>query len=200
MEIRIRDDEITVSGYVNAVERESRTLPQSMCRGAAGPFRERVKAGTFQRAIESATNIELRFNHERTIGGTHDGTLQLEEDAVGLRAMATIRDGEAVRAARDGRLTGWSFGFANAKDTWSEDEDGAQLRTLEGLELREVSILTKQPAYIATTVEMRGEDESILETRSAADALEVCEMEKRKTHGYEKTWLDILKIKGRNGK
>ena len=83
MEIEIRGDRVTLEGYVNAVERDSRLLSKNMCRGAKGPFVEKVAAGTFQRALEKNGNVELRFNHERTLGNQKDGVLELQEDAIG---------------------------------------------------------------------------------------------------------------------
>lgn len=172
MQVEIRADKVILEGYVNAVERDSRVLPPSMARGAAGPFVERVRAGTFQRALERGENVELRFNHRRAVGSTAGGELRLYEDAVGLRARAEVADAEVVKAAKSGELTGWSFGFQTIRDEWEEAGD-VRRRTLEEVELREVSILTQCPAYIATTVEVRGEDENIIELRSSGDRPEI---------------------------
>ena len=56
---------------------------------------------------------------------------------------------------KNGKLTGWSFGFKCKKDSWN---DTGEIRTLEEIELDEVSILTKTPAYTATSIELRGGD------------------------------------------
>ena len=52
MNIEIRSKSVIISGYVNAVERDSRILPASMCAEATDPFVEQVEAGAFQRAID----------------------------------------------------------------------------------------------------------------------------------------------------
>ena len=51
------------------------------------------------------------------------------------------------------------------KDEWTPRENGLQKRSIEELELYEVSVLDKTPAYIATSIESRGEVEVLTETR-----------------------------------
>ena len=171
MELEIRGNALHISGYVNAVERESRRLPARMCPKAKSDFVEKISAGAFGRAISRAKEIRLMYNHKRDIGGTKDGTLTLSEDNIGLKANAVITDAEAVEAARKGEFRGWSFGFSNAKDRWSDvnEGDGLQLRTIDDLDLSEVSILTVTPAYVGTSVEVRGENITETEFRSADD-------------------------------
>lgn len=167
MKIEIQADHITLDGYVAAAGRDSRVLASPR-----GRFVEQVEPGTFGKALERGP-VELRFNHERTIGGTADGTLELREDSIGLRATATITDPEVIQAARDGRLQGWSPAFYTLKDRWEDWQNGIQRRHLEDIKLKEVSILTKTPAYIATTVEERDGESMVLEERSLEDAPEV---------------------------
>lgn len=156
MKIEIRsNDSVQISGYVNAVERRSHILR----RPGAPPFREIVMPGTFRKAIEKGNTIELKLDHKRILCDTGSG-LELREDNVGLYASALVTDAETVKAARNGRLTGWSFGFYCVKDNWREDE-GTELRELEDIQLTEVSILTKKPAYIATSIEVRDDDRMI---------------------------------------
>jgi uncharacterized protein len=163
MRIEIRGNQVLLDGYVNAVGRESRVLPSSR-----GPFREQIKPGTFERALQKTDNVGLRFNHDekRQLGSTKDGNLQLWEDNIGLRAIATVTDEEVMQKAKDGKLTGWSFGFIDQKPNWQDGQDGVQRRFLEDIELLEVSILDKTPAYIATSIEARGEENVITESRS----------------------------------
>ncbi len=119
MKIEIRSDSVNLSGYVNAVERRSAVLPQSVCRTAPGDFAEVIRSGTFAESLRRNAHVDLRFNHERTI----DTAVELREDNIGLHAEATISDMEIVNAARGGKLTGWSFGFTNPKEEWSEPDD-----------------------------------------------------------------------------
>ncbi len=146
-----------IGGYVNAVERDSKVLPQRMAAGAPGDFVERVAAGAFSRAIGRNANIRMLFNHGRDIGGISTGELKLTEDNIGLRAEADITDPEVVAAAKNGELRGWSFGFTQPVSEW-EDAGEIHRRTLTDFNLVEVSVLTKTPAYFGTSVEMRSGD------------------------------------------
>lgn len=168
MKVEIRGDAVCISGYVNAVERDSKVL-----HGQEGPFVERAESGVFQRALDRATNVFLKLNHRRDIGSTADGNLKLKEDAVGLYAEATVTDTEAVQEARAGHLTGWSFGFSDRAPCY-EQQEGTEVRkrTLRDIDLAEVSILTIAPAYIATSIEARSES-TASEIRSTEDAPEV---------------------------
>lgn len=164
MRIELRSDSVVLDGYVNVTLRESRILPSPR-----GQFVEEIKPRTFERALMKNDSIDLLFNHDRgrKLGSTKEGNLELREDNVGLRAIATVTDSEVMEKARAGELRGWSFGFSSLKDEWSTKADGMQKRSIEEMDLYEVSVLSKTPAYIATSIESRGEDDSILtETRS----------------------------------
>ncbi len=163
MKIIIRNDSITIEGYVNAVERNSKPLTE---RGVT--FIERIGAGAFKRAIQRAKDIRILLNHNqsRDLGGISDGNLELEEDAIGLKARATISDPEVIEDARKGNLVGWSFGFADEDVTQlRDDESGLPLRKVNDLDLFEVSLLNRQksPAYVGTLVNVRddGSEEKI---------------------------------------
>lgn len=191
MNIEIRSaDTAVISGYVNAVERESRVLR----RVGGQPFREVVRQGTFKKALSGGKTVQLMLDHERTICDTKSG-LELREDNIGLFAKAVISDKEVISAAKSGKLTGWSFGFRCMKDSWN---DTGELRTLEEIELDEVSILTKTPAYTATSIELRDGDilrecrfESELTVEKPAESVPDSrfEMQKKK--------FEILKMKGK---
>lgn len=181
MKVEIRSEtEATIEGYVNAVERESRPIPSIQ-----GTYTEKVAQGTFQRALNSGKDVELRFNHEKVLGSMSQGTLELREDNIGLYAKATVIDSEVIEKAKRNELRGWSFGF---RDNNPKIEDSK--RILTNIELREVSILTKTPAYIATSIEVRGEEEVTLESRGCEDVAEVTEI---REHKEEKTDLAAYK-------
>lgn len=172
MQIEIRaDNTALITGYVNVAGRESRVL-----RDASGPFVEVVQPGTFQRALNKSP-VGLMFNHQKPLGSTDD-VLELKEDNIGLYARALVHDADVVGKAKAGQLTGWSFGFYMNKDEWKTKDDGMRLRTLEDIDLAEVSILDMTPAYIATSIEMRGEQESLKEFRNTGEPVEVV-IEKR---------------------
>lgn len=196
MKIEIRSaTEAVISGYVNAVERDSRVLPRQMCPGATGDFVERVKAGTFAKAIARGHPIEVRFNHGRTLGTTENGSLLLKEDNIGLYAEATVHDPEVIRSARNRKLRGWSFGFTKITDDWEDAGEGIQRRTLSDIDLGEVSILTECPAYIGTSIEMRGESTAVKEVRGAEDAGE--DVSEVPDYTARLAEIEILKLKGK---
>ena len=173
MRILIRSDAVVIEGYVNAVERNSKPLTE---RGVT--FVERIKAGAFRRAIERAKDIRIWLNHkeDRDLGGIADGNLQLEEDAIGLKARAVITDPEVIEDARRGNLVGWSFGFKdidNGVSQLRDEETGLPLRLVRDMILSEVSLLNRQrsPAYVGTLVNVRADG---TEERSYISA-EYCE-------------------------
>lgn len=201
LRIEIRGNQVLLDGYVNAVERESRVLPSPR-----GRFKEKIRAKTFERALDKAENVDLLFNHDknRKLGSLQDGNLQLYEDNIGLRAIAHVSDEKIIQKAKDGELKGWSFGFVDNKPLWEDGEDGIQKRTLEDIELLEVSILDITPAYVATSIEARGEEQAISETRGADFKAEIEnrseEMRSNKEIDYSlfEKQIELLKLKGGN--
>lgn len=167
MQIELREGRVRITGYVNAVGRDSRPIPSPR-----GSFIEQVEPGVFRRALEKAEPIGLMLNHERPLGSTADGALSLREDSIGLYAQAEIADRSVIEAARKGELRGWSFGFTGAQDAWQEGDPPRRLLT--GLDLKEVSLIDsrKIPAYTATSVEVREEGEALTEYRSLLDPAE----------------------------
>lgn len=159
MNINIRaDNTVEIDGYVNAVERLSKTLTDRN-----GKFVERICKGAFRKALERAKDVRILLNHnwDKDLGGTADGNLELEEDTIGLHARAIISDEEVVKKARSGDLVGWSFGFSD-REVENGEEKGLTLRDVKDLDLYEVSLIdrSKIPAYDGTLVSVRTADES----------------------------------------
>jgi uncharacterized protein len=193
MKVEIRNNQVVIEGYVNAVERDSKVLTKSMSPYAKSSFVERVKSKTFQKALEKNSNVEVRFNHRRGLGSTSEN-LKLYEDNIGLYAKATITDDEIIQKAKKGELRGWSFGFTTNKDQWEDIGDDLQRRTLEDIDLAEVSILTDNPAYIATSIEMRGEDYLVIETRGIEEQIELVDKTEIDYSIYEQE-IELFKLK-----
>ena len=161
VEIRADKSRMTIEGYVNVPGRNSRLL-----RGPRGPFIEQIVPGAFARALQRGDPVGLRFNHTQLLGSTDvPEELRLHEDNIGLYARAEVTDPKVIDEAVHKRLRGWSFGFIPLQDRWEDGEP--QHRSIEELELREVSILTKTPAYIATSIEARADEEVTVEFRVA---------------------------------
>lgn len=176
MKINIRADSVTVEGYVNAVERNSKPLTSRI-----GRFVERICKGAFGHAIERNEDIHVLLNHDwkRDLGSTSQGNLELKEDSIGLYARAEITDKDVIEDARHGNLVGWSFGFEDTEggvDKAVDDETGLPLRKVRDMNLYEVSILNrkKNPAYDGTLI-MARDDSVQFNSEPFIDDVEVIE-------------------------
>lgn len=175
MKISIRADSVTIEGYVNAVERDSKPLWSRM-----GQFIERIAKGTFKRALERGNDVKMLLNHDnsRQLASTAEGTLELKEDNIGLHARATITDKEVIEKARAGELVGWSFGFYDRPNgVIKRMIDGILHREVEDMDLEEVSILdnTKKPAYEGTLIMARDSEKMQFRAEPFFDEAETTE-------------------------
>ena len=156
MQINIRADSVEISGYVNAVERNSKPLMSRI-----GKFVERIQKGAFSNALKRNDDVHVLLNHDwsRDLGSTKKGNLELTEDNIGLHARAVITDSDVIDKARKGDLIGWSFGFMD-RDVSQVTEKEFPLRIVRDMDLYEVSILdrTKSPAYDGTLIMARSDD------------------------------------------
>ncbi len=176
MKIEIRaNDTIHISGYVNAVERESTPVITR-----DGKVNEIIESGVFQRALDKVDVLPMSVDHDpnRVIADTKNG-LRVYEDAIGLRAEAEISDPEIVQKAREGKIKGWSFGMKNIVGTLEERADKLPLRRIKEMMLDHITlVVNKKPVYSATSVELRAEEEDCMELRSIMDTIEVAEDKK----------------------
>ena len=167
MNVEVRGETVVISGYVNAVERYSKPITDTL-RNKVQTFIERIKAGVFRSALKRNDDVKVLLNHNknRELATTKDGSAKLEEDNIGLRAEVIITDKEVVEKARNNKLVGWSFGFYPNADEIGE-EGGNTTRTLTDLDLAEVSILddTRSPAYYGTSIETRSKEGRKMEIR-----------------------------------
>ena len=192
MQLEIRNDSVFIHGYVNAVERLSKPIRETL-HGRVRTFLERIKAGVFRNALKKNDNVLVLLNHDETrvLASTKDGNATLTEDNIGLRAEITITDKEVVQKAREGKLSGWSFGFI-ANDDEITSEGNEEIRTVTDMELLEVSILddTKAPAYYGTSIETREGGARMKEIR--ADAFE--QTEEQTTEQTEQQTISIEEL------
>lgn len=186
MDIIVRNDTVEISGYVNAVERDSKPLWDRF-----GQFIERICKGAFRRAIDRAKDIHVLLNHDwdRDIGSTADGTLELSEDSIGLKARVVTSDPEIVEDARKGRLVGWSFGFED-RDVEEGSYNGMRQRIVKDLDLFEVSILNdkKRPAYEGTSINARDDEKPIYLAENLITEMNIRELK-------EETKIDYTEFK-----
>lgn len=168
MKIEIRADGAHISGYVNATEKKSRPVVTPH-----GRVVEVIEPGAFRTAIAAGGDITLSVDHDQThiYATTHDKTLTLTEDEIGLHAEVLITDPDLISLARSGKVKGWSFGMYNVVDELESRADDLPVRHIKALALDHVTlVVNKTPCYSATSVEVRADGESILEERSVAAA------------------------------
>lgn len=178
MKIEERADGLHINGYVNVTGKISRPLitPHGQCV-------ETIEERAFQNAIDRSGDITVTVDHDSThvYASTSDGTLQLEEDAIGLKATVLIKDKMVIEAARKGKIRGWSFGMYNVVDEMEQRAEGQlPLRHVKEFLLDHVTlVINKQPCYAATSVECRADDEVSIESRAFDTGVEI-EMQKQK--------------------
>ena len=124
---------------------------------------EVVRRGMFRKALANTDNVPFLLEHDghKLLATTASGNLRVKEDGNGLLSEAKLPDnylGEYARSLVEaGDLKGMSYGVEidPAKDTMLSKMDGVVTRTvMSARKLLDVS-LTWQPAYTATTAELR---------------------------------------------
>lgn len=124
-------------------------------RAAVGDFEEMITPGAFSESLRSGDKLAL-LDHSPTqlLARTRNGSLKLAEDSRGLQfeiaLPQTTLANDVLALAEAGSLGGASFGFIAKRDAWT-----GSLRTLEAIDLREISIVSAFPAYPQTSVNAR---------------------------------------------
>lgn len=173
MQLEFRADGAHISGYVNVTEKKSRPVITPH-----GKVIEEIEPRAFEAAISRAGNITLTVDHDSShvYAETRNGSLNLYEDSIGLHADVLITDKTLIELAQKGKIKGWSFGMYNVQDELEARTEDLPLRHIKALDLDHVTlVVNKQPVYSATSVELRADEESIVETRSFENPVEVRE-------------------------
>lgn len=125
-----------------------------------GGFTEFIQRGAFKRTLEEGADVRALVDHDssRIIGRRSAGTLELEEDRIGLRVLIHVADTTAGRdvleSVRRGDLKEMSFAFSIPDTGLCErwEQDGAiYKRTLIDVDLHDVSIVSF-PAYADSSI------------------------------------------------
>lgn len=156
-ELRVSDEgNQDIIGHAAVFDSWSETL------GGLFPFKEIIKKGAFEETIKK-DDIRALFNHDPNyvLGRNKSGTLELEEDEIGLKVKITPPNTswakDLVESIRRGDISQMSIGFIVEKDTWGT-EDGIDTRTIKKVQLFDVSPVTF-PAYTQTDVGVRAMEE-----------------------------------------
>lgn len=154
----------TLSGYAALFNSSSVDL---------GGWTEVISPNAFTKSLRENPDVVLLRDHDTGIllGRTSSKTLQLSEDATGLRFTcqlpATTQAADLAVMIDRGDISGCSFGFVCNLDDWSNDQDGNTVRKILEAELYDVSIVAN-PAYQDTSVSLRAapvEIRSVIEAR-----------------------------------
>lgn len=175
MKVEIRADGAHIDGYVNVTGKKSRPVIKPDGTRCIEEMEERV----FADAIERAGNVSVTVDHDDThiYADTESGTLQLEEDAIGLHANVLITDPDLIAIAKQGKIRGWSFGMRNVIDEIEPRAESLPIRHVKKIDLDHVTlVVNKLPCYAATSVEVRADSETVLETRSFDTEITVSDM------------------------
>lgn len=123
-----------------------------------GDFQEVVLPGAFTKALSSDVLCLVDHDPAKVLGRTRSGTLQLREDAKGLRFTVDLPDTTLARdmleMVKRGDVGGCSFGFVVPRG--GEHWQGKR-RELRSVTLLEISIVSAWPAYSGTTVQARSQ-------------------------------------------
>lgn len=149
------DDGLIVEGLVNKTESWSHTL------GQRKKFREKITRGAFGKAIQLAKRIDFLAEHDssKILSTTENGSLEIWEDEEGLKIRAKIcptsygRDMYELMSHHI--VNHMSFGFRAISDKWKKLANGTFERTIDALELMEVSVV-RNPAYPQSAIAARG--------------------------------------------
>jgi uncharacterized protein len=201
-ELRASADGLTFEGYAALYDVPSARLSFPTLRGGK-PFREVIRPGAFRKSLAEAPNITLRYQHDMTslpLASTRGGTMDLTDDARGLRVRADLPNNEWGRPVRDaiarGDIAGMSFRFRKVLDKWDQDETGEQRRSLLEVALdKEVSV-TEFPAYPDTIATVRAiADEADVDPEALVQALGALKPDTRLTGEQRQTLLAVINTK-----
>lgn len=167
MEIEERADGVHISGYVNVTCKRSRPVITPH-----GRVIEIIEERAFEKTLESGGDITVSVDHDQShiYANTRSGTLTLYEDHIGLHADVLITDPDVIDIAKKGKIKGWSIGMYNIIDELEQRADDIPIRHIKQCDLDHVTlVVNKTPCYAATSIEVRSEGDTIIETRTTED-------------------------------
>jgi uncharacterized protein len=128
-----------------------------------GQISEQYARGAFADTLRSSdSDVMLLLDHalSQLLARRANGSLQLEDTPAGLRFRAELIEtalaNDVITAVRAGLYRGCSAGFYITRESWQ-----GQTRTIEGADLRELSIVSSNAAY-PTSVSVRSRPGALL--------------------------------------
>jgi len=121
-----------------------------------GAFTETIAPGAFAASLAERADILALLDHDpgKVLARTKSKTLRLAEDSRGLAfdldVPATTVGNDVLALAERGDIGGASFAFTIKSEQWDKER-----RTLEAVDLHEISIVSAWPAYEGTVVQAR---------------------------------------------
>ncbi len=200
IDFRTAPESREVSGYAIVFNSLSENL---------GGFREIIDPAAVEGVIEKSDIVAV-LNHDSSRGilgrsrnGSGSLSLTVDETGTAFRfdAPHTALGDECLEYIRRGDATQCSFAFSVAEDSWRKLEDGMYERTIKKFDrLYDVSILTCQPAYAATSVSCRSfedfKEKEAKELEEARKAEEEKAAEEKRAHLEE--YYKSLKNENKN--
>lgn len=139
-----------------------------------------VKRGAFTGSLErwkaSGKHIPLLFSHRMDDLAAYIGTLEADEDDVGLHFIADFDDTEEAQRVRslykDGRLSKFSFAYTTLDEGPVTLEDGTKANELRELEIHEGSaVLVPANGFARVTDVKSGRRNSAADEAAIRDAI-----------------------------
>lgn len=197
-ELRAASDGLTFEGYAAVYDQQSRPMSFPTV-GGGKRFREVIHPGAFTKTLSELPDVTLRYQHNLStlpLARTRAGTMQLSEDARGLRVQAALPDNEWGRPVRDaiarGDITGMSFRFAAVRDEWSKD-GGENVRRLREIRLGPEVSITEFEAYPDTIATVRAlAEEADVDPDELVAALSALKPESKLTPGQRTALIAVV--------
>lgn len=150
----------TLTGYIAVTDQPTEMFPG---------YIEVLKRGCFSETLSSSADNDVvaLINHDddAPVGRLSAGTLALSEDSKGLAFSLnlpnTTRANDLKVSVARGDVTGCSFGFVCPDSTYTEAPDGTVTRSVNVVDLIEVSVGVTFPAYPQTSMALRSLPDSM---------------------------------------
>jgi HK97 family phage prohead protease len=159
-EVRSYRTEVRVATAADGVRTIEGMIPYNSLSCDLGNFTEKIAPGAFADALKAGADVLCLRDHTEShlLGRTKSKTMTLKDSPEGLhysvRLPKTSHATDLVESIERGDIDAASFGFVCKTDTWTADGAGKALRTLNKVELFEISPCSFA-AYPASSVSTR---------------------------------------------